>query len=465
MTTAWPRRRLLALIGSGGATTLAGCLGDDESADGTPTPDGSTPTATAPERTTGTSSPTATRTDAGSPSLAFDHPEDVDFDEPFGLRIDGLPARTTAEVTVDASAGDQSYTVSTTIETEDGSLDLADATVVDGAVPPELGVPTTVALLQFAEPPEEYLASASEETLTYRVDAGNGGARSTSLRRMVPDFVTFERPDRADIVGGLFTPPGGARGPGVVFLHGSQPQPALLQSALLAQQGFTAFAPIYYDGPGLPESLLEVPVEYVQTVAEWLLAHERTVGDRVGLAGSSRGGELALLAGSQFDSVGPVVSVSGSGVVWEGFDQELRFANESSWTIDGEPVPYIRVVAGTQSYPTAFARATDDRIAAATIPVENIEGPILLVSGGDDQLWPATRLQTIATDRLAANGRDDFEHLVYEEAGHSILPRYVPVEGSLYINGISRGGTLAANAEASHNHWPHVIETLSALKD
>jgi dienelactone hydrolase len=469
VTTEWSRRRVLALLGSSGATALAGCLDDGGNGDETPTADDQTRTETTTPNATDTATqgatPTATQTDSASGQLSFEHHRAVQFDEPFGMTIRGLPSETTAEVTVEASAGEQSYTVTTTVETDDGTIDLADATVVDGAVPPGLDVPTTGALLQFAEPPEGYLAEATESTLTVRVDPDGGSTGLTSLRRDHPDFVAFERPRKTDLVGGLFTPPEGERGPGVIFLHGSQAQPGLLQAALLAQHGFTAFAPLYYGRPGLPESLLEVPVEYVQQAAEWLLDHELVVGDRVGLAGASRGGELALLAGSQFDSIGPVVSISGSGVVWEGFDQELRFANESSWTIDGDPVSYIDVVAETQSYPTAFARATDDQIEAATIPVENIDGPILFVSGGDDQLWPARRLQEISTARLEANGRENFEHLVYEGAGHTILPRYLPVEGSLYINGISRGGTLAANAEASHDHWPHVIETLSALKE
>jgi nucleolar protein 56 len=468
VTVEWSRRRVLAVLGGTGTTVLAGCLGDDGDEE-TPTPDTETVTETespvATETRTANGTPTDTQDGSDTRQLTFAHPTAVEFDEPFGLTIGGLPPGTTADVTLEATAGDQSYSVTTTVETDDGSIDLADATVVDGAVPAGLDVPRTVGLMQFAEPPEGYLAEASEATLTYRVDSGDGEVGITSLRRAHPDLAAFERPRRTELVGGLFTPPSGEPGPGVIFLHGSQAQPALLQATLLAQHGFTAFAPIYYGGPGLPDSLLEVPVEYVRTAAEWLLDHERVSGNQVGLAGASRGGELALLAGSQFDSVGPVVSISGSGVVWEGFDEEFRFANESSWSIDGDPVPYLRVVAATQSYPTAFARATEDRIEAATIPVENIDGPILFVSGGDDQLWPARTLQTIGTDRLEANGRDDFEHLVYEAAGHAILPRYVPVEGSLYIDGISRGGTLAANAEASHDHWPHVIETLSTLKE
>lgn len=464
----WSRRGVLAVLGTGGSTVLAGCLGDDGD-ERTPTADGETRTGTESPVATETMTPngtaSATQDSTDQRSLTFEHPDWVQFDESFGMSIDGLPAGTTAEVTLEATAGDRSYTVTTTVETADGSIDLADGTVVDGAVPSGLDVPTTVALFQFTEYPEGYIGTAREATLTYRVNPEGGDAGTTSLRRNHPDFATFERPRRSDLVGGLFAPSDGERGPGVIFLHGAQPQPALLQAALLAQHGFTAFAPLYYGGPGLPDTVTEIPVEYVQTATEWLLDHDRTVGDRVGLAGSSKGAELALLAGSQFDSVGPVVSISGSGVVWEGFDEAFQFADEPSWTLDGDPVPYLQVVQATQNYAKAFSRATEDQLEAASIPVENIEGPILFVSGGDDERWPATTLQGIATDRLESNGRDNFTHLVYEDAGHAILPRYLPIEGSLFTNGISSGGTLVANAEASHAHWPHVIETFSALKE
>ena len=54
----------------------------------------------------------------------------------------------------------------------------------------------------------------------------------------------------------------------------------------------------------------------------------------------------------------------------------------------------------------------------ATIPVEKIQGPVLLVSGSDDQVWPSSALADIAMRRLEAHDfAFPFKHLRYEGAG------------------------------------------------
>ena len=50
----------------------------------------------------------------------------------------------------------------------------------------------------------------------------------------------------------------------------------------------------------------------------------------------------------------------------------------------------------------------------ATIPVERINGPVLLISGEDDQMWPSRTLAEIAMERLRAH-RHPYpdEHIAY----------------------------------------------------
>src|SRR5262249_33579540 len=93
----------------------------------------------------------------------------------------------------------------------------------------------------------------------------------------------------------------------------------------------------------------------------------------------------------------------------------------------------------------------------ATIPVERTRGPILLVSGTDDQMWPSSTLADIAMRRLEAHDfAFPFRHLRYAGAGHMILVPYgpltvratgLPVEGPSGCL-CSQGGTPSADAEA-----------------
>src|SRR5436190_99666 len=107
----------------------------------------------------------------------------------------------------------------------------------------------------------------------------------------------------------------------------------------------------------------------------------------------------------------------------------------------------------------------------ATIPVEKTRGPILLLSGADDQMWPSSALADIAMRRLETHRHPyPFRHLKYEGAGHLILvpggPRTtrtlrLQVEG-MADRLLSMGGTPKADAEAGVDAWRSLLEFLEA---
>jgi dienelactone hydrolase len=68
----------------------------------------------------------------------------------------------------------------------------------------------------------------------------------------------------------------------------------------LAEAGFASLALAYFGVTDLPDRLAEIPVETVERGLLWLRDHPSVGGLRVGLVGSSKGGELALLAASRF---------------------------------------------------------------------------------------------------------------------------------------------------------------------
>jgi dienelactone hydrolase len=85
----------------------------------------------------------------------------------------------------------------------------------------------------------------------------------------------------------------------------------------------------------------------------------------------------------------------------------------------GQPIPLT----------PRFLRGLEDQEAAtrAEIPVERINGPVLLISGKDDAMWPSERLAEIARRRLAAHHfPHPYRHLAYEGAGHMIGTPYQP---------------------------------------
>lgn len=89
----------------------------------------------------------------------------------------------------------------------------------------------------------------------------------------------------------------------------------------------------------------------------------------------------------------------------------------------------------------------------ATIAVERINGPVMLVTGGDDRLAPRFDLAEIARRRLAGH-RFAVEHLTYAEAGHTIAPPWRPTTADGFIHPVSAtktafGGTIEGRAAAN----------------
>lgn len=129
--------------------------------------------------------------------------------------------------------------------------------------------------------------------------------------------------------------------------------------------------------------------------------------------GTSRGAELALILGSMFGGVRAVVSIVGGGyVVGSPLDP-----GSPAWIWKGKPLPYV-------TEETADSRDLE----RVEVRVENINGPILLVSADADEIWPSTELSRVAWERLQRLGHpfaDQF--LSFPGAGHMIAPPYLPL--------------------------------------
>jgi len=95
-----------------------------------------------------------------------------------------------------------------------------------------------------------------------------------------------------------------------------------------------------------------------------------------------------------------------------------------------------------------------------TIPVEQINGPILLISGDDDRMWPSARMGEQIVERLAAS-RHPYPvlHRRYRQAGHLMRTPGVPT--TMLRNAFEYGGVPSAQADANRAAW---IETITFLR-
>jgi pimeloyl-ACP methyl ester carboxylesterase len=200
----------------------------------------------------------------------------------------------------------------------------------------------------------------------------------------------------------------------------------------LIDQGFCVLSLPYFGTPDLPVRLRAVPLEYFAKAFAWLgTQQDLVVPDDYALVGGSRGAELALLVASRYSEVKAVIAIAPSSVVLPGpvaRKLEVLGGQHSPWSENGKELPFVPMayswtsfrglMTGKQTRMVEKALRNSGRVREATIPVENIQGPILLVSFTRDDVWPSVLMSEQIVGRL----RDrefgySCEHASYD-AGH-----------------------------------------------
>lgn len=312
--------------------------------------------------------------------------------------------------------------------------------------------------------------------VTASVDGAEFARVEVTRRMLAPGTSRLEV--REGRIRGTYFAPDGAPGHGPVIVVGGSDgaNNSEMYAALLAANGFPALALAWFAYEDLPAEPRDIPLEYFEEAIAWLRSRPEVGGARVGVMGSSLGGELALLLGATFAEVAAVVGIVPSGLLWD-----------TKWTHRGVPLrgldgatcdPETMAAIGeafTNGTPVSgtpgFLRQIEAAGTSATeaeIAVECTRGPILLLSGEDDALWPATELAGVAVARLERCGfAHAYEHRSYPGAGHlAFLPPSVPTTRDWVFHPQMRlpvavGGNPRATAAAARDAWPRLLEFLS----
>ena len=246
---------------------------------------------------------------------------------------------------------------------------------------------------------------------------------------------------------------------------------------MFAKEGYIALALAFFNVEGLPQNLENIPLEYFLNAIRWLKSHPNVKKKHIHLYGPSKGGELVLLLASVYpDEINSAIAVAPSCVTFGGIPNEQL----SSWTLEEKPFPialspskedvykqlesrnsvdlaqiFIEKMENTQSFDNAF------------IHVENIQCPILLVSGAEDRMWPSSIYCDLILKRLDRFNSSIFrQHLCYEKAGHMITNPYDPVMTEPFKHPVTGlfyevGGSPQAQADACKDSWKIIIQFLS----
>jgi dienelactone hydrolase len=358
-----------------------------------------------------------------------------------------------------------------------GVLDLA-AAALSGFAEPD---PT--ALLWAAEPdgePDPAAASAADAHGVLTVLEGGQPVAVHEFTRVFAGRGVSCTDLAGPVVGALYLPAGPGPHPAVMTVSGSGGGIARGEAALLASRGFACLALAYFNYPGRPAELVDQPLEYFGQALDWLAAQPRVRADAIAVKGNSRGGELSLLLGATFTAVRAVVAVVPSGYIWGA--ARADWSDGAAWTWQGAALPRVPVteedeadrdrdvtadgaIRSTPGFRAALAHAAPGELADAEIPVERTNGPILVVCGETDDMWPAMELTDVVLRRTTeARFPHPVRRLAYPDAGHLITLPYLPVRtsaqhplGGYFAYGGTRAGTAAARAAA----WREMLAFLA----
>ncbi len=331
----------------------------------------------------------------------------------------------------------------------------------------------------FASPPNFVVDGQSAIELDLQANPGllDQPVAGSTQSRVYVDPEISRRPVRASgLVGWLYEPAGSGPYPGVITLHGALAAVPHRLSKLLATHGYATLALKYFDASGLPESLEAIEIEYFDRAIEWLTGRANVRDGGIGLVGISRGVEAALLTAAGYDGPATVVGYSGGGAVRHGVTgvPPTAFVSRPAWTRNGTPVAPTGAI---EAVFDAVDEASQDRCTVESLPgavrervseavlervlvrVEEIDGPVLLLAGGDDHRWPSVPTSALTISRLRRRAHPHPYGLrVYCNAGHIFGVPYADYTGPPTSD--KNGGTPKANARAAADSWPLVLDYL-----
>jgi uncharacterized protein len=190
------------------------------------------------------------------------------------------------------------------------------------------------------------------------------------------------------------------------------------------EKGYAFLAIGYFGAKGTPDTLQKIAIEDVYNAIKVATRNRKINKKKIAIIGGSRGADLALLVGSYYKDIKCVVGIVASNVTFPG---NTNHFTTSTWTYQNKELPFVPV--NEEAVPFlmkrdlrgAFVAMLKDSIAEskAFIKVENIGGPILLVSATKDEICPSTPMAEKMIERLKSKKfKYIFEHIPIV-GGHS----------------------------------------------
>jgi uncharacterized protein len=254
-----------------------------------------------------------------------------------------------------------------------------------------------------------------------------------------------------------FPPSGKEKNIAILIIGGSEGGlPLYYDVGKYTSLGYPCFMVGYFGTKNTPDRLEMIPLEYLEKAVETFKSFPEVRDKKIIIQGGSKGGELALLLASIDKNIEGVIAAVPSSVVWQGIGGKPV----SSWSYKGQPVPFVpyapfdysKIVNSQYVELYKLSLEQKDAVNLAAIHVENIKGPVLLLSGEDDSMWPSTQMAEMIIQRLKEhNFPFRYRHYDYKDAGHTLNENNM------------MGGTSDGNKKARIDSEQRVMEFLNMV--
>lgn len=233
---------------------------------------------------------------------------------------------------------------------------------------------------------------------------------------------------------GILFPGNGSKDKALIVMSGSNGGMGITkrEAEFYHHHGIPALALALFRTKQTPKDLSSVPVEYVENAIKWL---KKQGYQKIGIDGTSKGSEMALVAASMFPEISCVIARVPSYFVSEGLAGSGKSkgpSGTSCWSWRGKDLPYAPYRSRTFDVLGTFRKEKEMHIITfnrdkevtpeTIIPVERIKAPILLLSSKQDSVWPSYESAQIIEKKLNETGfAYPHKHIAFEHMSHAAL--------------------------------------------
>lgn len=192
----------------------------------------------------------------------------------------------------------------------------------------------------------------------------------------------------------------------------------------LLKEGYAVLAIGYFNTENSPKSLDRISLDAIYDTIKLWSEHPKINKNKIALLGSSKGAELVLNLASRYEDINAVIALVPSHVT---FPSITILGNTSSWTYHQKEVGTIkipwkaawRLVQGDAQGGLKIILENEKNWENAAIEVEKVNGPILLLSAKNDELWPSEFMSEKIVERLKTHHFPHYyQHVSFEGKHH-----------------------------------------------